>query len=107
MAPFRTNAQWPHIFASNDTLKMLHDKKGCTLTELFSEASIGGGGERLDLLGLPNNLCLRWLILGKGEACNRSHPTTSLPTKAAEAVFHQIEPGLKRIAEQHKKQCTK
>ena len=75
-APFRTNAQWPHIFTSNDTLKMLRNKKGRTLTELFSEAGISGGEECLDLSGLPDNLCLRWLILGKcsggcrGEACN-------------------------------------
>ena len=75
-ASYRTNAQWPHVFASNDTLKMLQDKKGRTLTELFSEAGISGGGERLDLTGLPDNLCLRWLIFGKcgggrkGEACN-------------------------------------
>ena len=108
----RTNVQWPHIFASNDTLKMLREKQGHTLSNIFSEAGISGGGECLDLMGLPDNLCLRWLILGKcsggrkGEACNQTHPTTGLPTKASEAVFQQIKPGLKRIAEQHKKQRT-
>ena len=81
--------------------------------EIFlSEASIGRSGECLDLTGLLDNLCLHWLILSKcsgshkGEECNQSHPTTSLPTKAAEAVFCQIKPGLKCIAKKHKKQCT-
>ena len=110
--PTRNNAQWPHIFASNDTLKLLQAKKGRVLTEIFSEAGISGGGDWLDLTGLPNNLCLRWLILGKcnggtrGQECNHSHLTTSIPTKAAEAVFQQIEPGLKRIAEKLKRQRT-
>ena len=72
----RTNAQWPHIFASNNTLKMLREKQGHTLSNIFSEAGISGRGEHLDLTGLPDNLCLCWLILGKcgggrkGEACN-------------------------------------
>ena len=110
--PTRNNAQWPNIFASNDTLKLLQAKKGRVLSEIFSEAGISGGGDRLDLTGLPDNLCLRWLILGRcnggvrGQECNRSHPTTSIPTKAAEAVFRQIEPGLKRIAEKLKRQRT-
>ena len=109
-ATIRTNAQWPHIFASNDTIKLLQAKKGRTLTEIFSKAGIGRGGDQLDLTGLPDNLCLRWLILGKcssghqGQECNHLHPTTSIPTKAAKAVFCQIEPRLKRMAEKHKKQ---
>ena len=111
-ATIRTNAQWPHIFTSNDTLKLLQANNGQILTEIFSKASIGRGGDRLDLTGLLDNLCLRWLILGKcsgghqGQECNCSHPTTSIPTKAAEAVFCQIEPGLKHMAKKHKKQRT-
>ena len=76
--PPRNNAQWPNIFANNDTLKLLQAKKGRVLTEIFSEAGISGGGDRLDLTGLPDNLCLRWLILGKcngsacGQECNHS-----------------------------------
>ena len=104
--------QWPHIFASNDTIKLLQAKKGQILMEIFSEASIGRGGDWLDLMGLPDNQCLRWLILGKcsgghqGQECNHSHPTTSIPTKAAKAIFRQIEHGLKCMAEKHKKQHT-
>ena len=45
MATFKTNAQWPHIFANNDTLKLLHDKKSCTLMDIFSEAGISRGRE--------------------------------------------------------------
>ena len=91
--PTRTNAQWPHIFTSNNTLKLLQAKKGRILTEIFSEAGISRGGDQLDLTSLPDNLCLCWLILGKcgggprAQECNRSHPTTSIPTKAAEAIF--------------------
>ena len=109
-ATVRTNAQWPHIFTSNDTLKLLQAKKGWILTEIFSKARISGGRDQLDLTGLPDNLCLRCLILGKcggspkGLECNCSHPTTNIPTKAAEAIYHQIEPGLKCMAEKHKRQ---
>ena len=109
----KTIPQWPHIFANNETIKLLQVKKGRVLTEIFSEAGIGGGGgDKLNLTGLPDDLCLRYLILGrcsggkKNHECNRAHPTTSVSTKAAEAVFRQIEPGLKCIADKQLKQRT-
>ena len=111
-ASIQTNAQWPHIFASNETLKLLQAKRGRILTEIFSKAGIGGGRDWPNLTGLPDNLCLRYLILGKcsgsckDQECNQLHPTTGIPIKAAKAVFCQIEPGLKCIANKQKKQQT-
>ena len=52
-ASVRTNTQWPHIFTSNDTLKLLQAKRGQILTEIFSEAGIGGGGgDQLDRINI-------------------------------------------------------
>ena len=69
------NPNWPPIFANNKTIKQLLMKRGRILGQLFTEAGIQGGGDRLDITGLPDNICLRWLILGKcgggrGQECN-------------------------------------
>ena len=71
----QTNPHWPPIFANNDTIKQLLTKRGRILGQILTEAGIQGSSDHLDLTGLPDNLCLCWLILGKcgggrGQECN-------------------------------------
>ena len=61
---------WLPIFANNDTIKQLLTKQGRILMQIFMEASIQGSGNCLDLTGLPDNICLHQLILGR---CGGSH----------------------------------
>ena len=71
----QTNPHWPPIFVNNDTIKQLLTKWGKILMQIFMEAGIQGSSNCLNLTGLPNNLCLHWLILGRcggghGQECN-------------------------------------
>jgi hypothetical protein len=101
----------PAVFATNETLRDLKTKRGRVLRDLFIEAGIPGGESGLVLTGLPDNICLRYLLLGQCHSnprneCKRTHPTTGISREHADAVFKQIEHGLKRVADKNKRQRT-
>ena len=55
---FRTYSNQPSIFANNDSLCKLKTRKGKVIWDLIMEAGVPGGESRLNMTGLPKNMCL-------------------------------------------------
>jgi hypothetical protein len=107
----RTCPNQPAVFANNETLRDLKNRRGRVMKELIEKAGIPGGQNGLNLTALPENICLRYLLLGQCHStpnndCKRNHPTTEISKEGAETLFKQLEPGLKRMADKNKRQRT-
>ena len=61
----RTYQNQPAVFANNKMLRELRNKRGRVMKDLWDKAGIAGGQTRLNLTGLPENICLRYLLLGQ------------------------------------------
>lgn len=96
----RINPNPPAAFSNADLTKLKETVRGITLTEIVKEANIQGGPTAIDTTGWPNNTCLNWIIMGTcaRQCCTNNHPT-SINAAAAVAVYHQLEPGIKRLLE--------
>jgi hypothetical protein len=98
------NPTFQKVFANG--LRQLKDKfEGITLSEIAKEAGIRGGPSGIDVTGLPSKSCLNWVCMGK---CNRHscgfHHPEHIEESTTEAIFKQMEPGVRRILETGKRQ---
>ena len=80
------------------------------MRELFEKVGIPGGQNGLNLMALPENICLCYLLLGQchltlNNECKCNHPMTEITKEGADALFKQLEHGLKWMADKNKRQC--
>ena len=80
------------------------------MRELLENTGILGDQNGLNLMALPENICLHWLLLGQchltpNNDCKHNHPMTKISKEGAKALFKQLEPGLKQMADKNKRQC--
>ena len=73
----------------------------------MSEAGIQGGLQRVDVTGLPANACLNYLCYGtcNWAQCKRDH-VHDADESALQALFKQLEPGIKRLADKKKQKTS-
>jgi hypothetical protein len=92
------------VFANG--LRQLKDKfEGITLSEIAKEeAGVRGGPYEIDVTGLPSKSCLNWVCMDKcnHRSCGFRHPE-HVKEATAEAIFKQMEPGVRRILETGKR----
>jgi hypothetical protein len=100
----RVNPNPPSAFASGDFKKLKDKFNRITLTEIATEAGIHGGPSKLNVTGWPTNACLNWLCMGvcKRPTCRNDHPA-SVNDASSQAVYKQLEAGVKRLLENGKK----
>jgi hypothetical protein len=94
------NPNYPKAF-SNSKLKDLRAKfSGITLNEISREAGIREGASGIDTSGLPEWTCMTWICMGQccRPHCVFQHPE-SIEETVADAIYKQLEPGVKRIME--------
>ena len=77
------------------------------MKELMDKTGIPGGQNGLNLSGLPENICLHYLLFGQCHLiplndCKRYHPSTKVSKEGADSLFKQIEPGLKWVGDKSK-----
>ena len=77
------------------------------MRDLMDKTGIPGGQNGLNLSGLPENICLRYLILGQCHSttihdCKRHHPMNEVSKEGAESLFKQIEPAIKWVGDKNK-----
>jgi hypothetical protein len=104
--PARVKPNPPNAFKSEDFKKLREKFRQLTLTEIAQEAGIRGGPSKLDVTGWPQDGCLNWLCMGicKRSNCRNNHPA-SVDDAASQAVYKQLEPGIKHLLENGK--CNK
>jgi hypothetical protein len=97
------NPNFPKALANG--LKPIKEKfENIALSEIAKEAGIRGGPSGMDVSGLPARACLNWVCMGKcmRHICGFTHPD-QVDEETAEALFKQLEPGVRRILETGKR----
>ena len=101
----------PAVFANNEVLRELKTKRGQIMRDLIEKAGIAGGERGLNLTGLPENICLRYLLLGQCHSlpineCKQNHPMNEINKEGTESLLKQLEPALKWVGDKPKWQHT-
>lgn len=101
------NPKVPRIFEECDALRRLKAAGPFKLNDMVSEAGIQGGPQRLDVTGLPANVCLNYLCFGScaWAKCKRNH-VHDVDDAAVTALFQQLEPGIVRLADKKKQKTS-
>jgi hypothetical protein len=99
------------VFANNEVLRELKNKRGRVMKDLMEKTGIPGGQNGLNLTALPENICLRYLLLGQCHSvpphdCKRNHPVNEISKEGIESLLKQIEPALRRVGDKNKRQRT-
>jgi hypothetical protein len=107
----RTYQNQPAVFANNEVLRELKNKRGRVMKDLMEKTGIPGGQNGLNLTALPENICLRYLLLGQCHSvpphdCKRNHPVNEISKEGIESLLKQIEPALRRVGDKNKRQRT-
>jgi hypothetical protein len=100
----KENPTWSKTFANS--IRPLREKfHDITLSEIAKEAGIRGGPSGIDVSGLPARPCLNYICMGKCTrgGCNFNHTDQQIEEATAEAIFKQLEPGIRRILDTGKR----